>query len=105
MSKKLDLIFEERVYPVMWNGSTSINTNNGILNEEFVIKARRRFLGETVMVWSEELVDTKQHYPHNDISVVDFETDVVILKQKDFKLIQEFYEQFQSSRKKTITSK
>lgn len=102
MSKTLDLIFEERVYPVMFSSSTSINTNNGILNEAFVEKARRRFLVETVGVWAEELVKTKQHYPHNDISAVDFETDIVILKQKDFNKIQKFYEQFSKEGQKAI---
>lgn len=92
MNKKIESILENKVYPVSYEMVTAINVNNGMLNDEVMEKARHSFLTHTVGIWAGELVKTDQQYPENDISDVIFGIDVVILKRKDFEVLQSYLE-------------
>ncbi len=92
MNREVERILEEGMYPVKYTLSTPINVNNGVLNDDMLNRARQSFLSRTVGTWGEELVDTHQEYPENDISEVVFDIDVVLLKGEDFKLLKEYYE-------------
>jgi len=74
----------------------SINTLNGILNESNLQFAKRTMLFDVIRDYT-DLVKTKQHYPHNDISDVDMTIDCVIMTRDNYnkmlKLIPELPEE------------
>lgn len=61
----------------------SLNTNNGILNEDNLKFAKQTLLFDTIREHV-ELIKTKQHYPHNDISDVEMEIDCVVMSRKRY---------------------
>lgn len=63
---------------------TSVNTNNGILNEHFLERQKSLFIKEVISEWKDSLVDVKQEYPVDDISEVKLTTDFVIMRSKDY---------------------
>ena len=75
----LDNVFE--CYEVK---ETSVNTNNGILNEHFLERQKSLFIKEVISEWKDSLVDVKQEYPVDDISEVKLTTDFVIMRSKDY---------------------
>jgi hypothetical protein len=62
----------------------TINTNNGILNEDYLNYHKRQLLKNAVSYMANDVVNVHQHYPHNDLSDVELTTDLVIFKRKDF---------------------
>jgi hypothetical protein len=92
--KAVEEVLEEKFFPVSYSLSTAVNINNsGTLNESMLEKAKRAFIMETIGVWKDDLVQTKQGYPVGDVSEVQFDIDVVILKREDFELIKKYHEQ------------
>jgi len=83
----------------------SINTLNGILNDANLEFAKKSFLN-SVMKEQLDLVKTKQHYPHNDISEVDMTIDFVIMSgdtyRKMIKVIESLPQEREESIKKYI---
>lgn len=83
-------ILEDNAYTVHNYREDYINVNNnGILNEELLDKVRRRLLSESISYLAEDLVSKVQHYPEDDISKVEFETDFVVLKRSHFNILKE----------------
>lgn len=69
---------------ILYNTKThSLNTNNGILNEDNLKFAKQTLLFDTIREHV-ELVKTKQGYPHNDISDVDMEINCVVMSRKRY---------------------
>jgi predicted TIM-barrel enzyme len=62
----------------------AINTNNGILNEEYLKYHKKQLLKKAISYLTEEVVKHKQSFPQNDLSDVVLTTDFVVLKRKDF---------------------
>lgn len=94
MSKeKVIDILEDNVYHVSMRHKTAININqSGTLNTEKLDKEKKLFFRASTVHLVEELVKKVQHYPHDDISEVDFEVDVVVLKRKHYDKIKQFIE-------------
>ena len=66
----------------------SLNTLNGILNEDNLQFAKRTMLFDCIREHT-DLVKTKQGYPENDISDVEMEIDCVVMSRKRYeKLIE-----------------
>jgi len=82
--KDITDILENNAHFVNQNEEHFINTNNGILNEDNITKAKQSLLANAIKYLSEEIVDSVQQYPEDDISQVDLSTDIVILKRTDF---------------------
>ena len=75
---------------ILYNTKThSLNTNNGILNEDNLKFAKQTLLFDTIREHI-ELVKTKQHYPQNDISDVDMTIDCVIMSRKRYNKLVNF---------------
>lgn len=66
------------------NKVVSINTNNGILNENFLERQKNIFLKDTLSYHRDTLIKSKQEYPIDDISDVQLTTEFFILKRKDY---------------------
>lgn len=62
----------------------SINTNNGILNDEYLNYHKRALLKKSVNYLTDEVVKHKQSYPKNDISDVNLTVDFVVLKANQY---------------------
>lgn len=94
MSKETVLdILEDSIYPVSMRHKSAININqSGTLNTEKLDKEKKLFFKASTVHLVEELVKKVQHYPIDDISEVDFEIDVVVLKRKHYDKIKEFIE-------------
>lgn len=75
----------------IYNSAVNIN-QSGTLNEEKLNRERKLFLKSCVEDLAPELVSKKQGYPHDDISEVEFETDFVIIKRKDFDKVLKYIE-------------
>ena len=102
----LTTILEDKNYQVAYKLTTEINTNNsGTLDTQMLERAKRAFIMETVGVWSNELISTRQEYPKENTTEVTFGIDVVILKRKEFDKIKRFYEQLLESREESINYK
>lgn len=70
-----------------------INTNNsGVLNEDNLKYEKRKLLKDSITYLSEELVDSIQDYPENDLSKVELTTDFLVIKRRDFNHIKETIE-------------
>ncbi len=85
MSKKekaLDIL--EEAFIVHAEETHTINTKNGILNDEYLRYHKKQFLKKAVLYLAEEVVKEKQGFPENDFSDVILSTDFVVLKRKDF---------------------
>lgn len=61
----------------------SLNTLNGILNEQNLDFAKRTMLFDVIREYT-DLVKTKQGYPNNDISDVEMEIDCVVMNRKRY---------------------
>lgn len=77
-------ILENYFFPVTNEDNTYIDTNNGILNNELVERRKRVFLKESMYYLVEELVNTVQDYPEDNLSKVTFSTDFIVVKRSDF---------------------
>lgn len=82
---------------ILYNTKThSLNTNNGILNEDNLKFAKQTLLFDTLREHT-ELVKTKQHYPHNDISDVDMTINCVVMSREKYDVLirsKQSYEDF-----------
>lgn len=81
-SKIIDIL--EDVLPVYSTQKHSINTNNGILNDEYLSYHKKAMLKKVIGYFSNELVNIKQGYPKNDLSEVEFSTDFIMIKRKEY---------------------
>lgn len=82
--EKMIEILENYFFPVTNEDNTYIDTNNGILNNELVERRKRVFLKESMYYLVEELVNTVQDYPEDNLSKVTFSTDFMVVKRSDF---------------------
>lgn len=82
----------EGVFSVYDRKEHNISTNNGILNNTNIRKEKVSLVKNAVEYLAEEVVSSVQHYPVNDISQVDLELDVVVLKRKDFEFLKEQFQ-------------
>jgi hypothetical protein len=82
--EKMIEILENYFFPVINEDNTYIDTNNGILNNELVERRKRVFLKESMYYLVEELVNTVQDYPEDNLSKVTFSTDFMVVKRSDF---------------------
>ena len=90
---------------ILYNTKThSLNTNNGILNEDNLKFAKQTLLFDTLREHI-ELVKTKQHYPHNDISDVEMEIDCVVMSKKKYNDLIQLKQATESFREKMFTKK
>jgi len=86
-------ILEDDVFIVNFRHKTAVNINqSGTLNEEKLEKEKQVFFRFSTNYLVDELVEKTQHYPHDDISEVDFETDFVVIKRRHYDEIKEFVE-------------
>ena len=67
----------------------SLNTLNGILNEDNLQFAKRTMLFDCIREHT-DLVKTKQGYPNNDISDVEMEIDCVVMSRRRYELLTKF---------------
>lgn len=75
----------------------SLNTLNGILNEKNLEFAKQTMLFDAMREHI-SLIKTKQHYPHNDISDVEMELDIVIIPTKVYTKILKLVEGIKEER-------
>ena len=78
------------VYPCFDKKETSVNTNNGILNEHFLERQKSLFIKGIIGEWTEYLIDVKQEYPKDDISDIELTADFVIMKRDDFDELKQY---------------
>lgn len=86
MSKKKDIlrVAEEGAHTVYARHMSSIDTNNGVLNEGKLERERDKVFRSATKYLQQELVSEVQHYPVNDISGVVMDIDFVAVKRKDW---------------------
>ena len=75
----------------------NINTLNGILNEDNLEFAKRTMLFDELRHHT-DLVEHKQHYPHNDISRIDMTLDFVIMDRKRYDSLTKFSNTFKEQK-------
>lgn len=74
----------EEAFTVYSQEEHAINTNNGILNEEYLKYHKKALLKKSIGYLAEELVKHRQGFPKDDISDVELKTDFVVLKRKEY---------------------
>ena len=91
MQNKLDKINDilDNALPAFNNKTVSINTNNGILNENFIERQKSLFLKETLEYHRDDIIKVKQDYPINDISDVTLTSEFFILPRKEYLKLKE----------------
>lgn len=89
--KNKDIINEllDNALPAFNNKTVSINTNNGILNENFLERQKSLFLKETLEYHRNKIIHIKQDYPYNDISDVHLASEFFILPRREYLQIKE----------------
>lgn len=85
-------ILEEDVFPVYSIAKEAIDTNNGLLNKQYIEGRRKRQMVEVMSHLVDDLIHVKQEYPENNISDVTLTADFVIMKREDFDLIKDYIE-------------
>jgi hypothetical protein len=78
----LDML-EDDVYSVYAEETEYIDTNNGMLNETYINNRKKVLLKKSIEYLADEVVTTRQGYPHNDISEVKLSIDLVVMKRDD----------------------
>ena len=88
---KIDKINDilDNALPAFNNKTVSINTNNGILNENFIERQKSLFLKETLEYHRDDIIKVKQDYPINDISDVTLTSEFFILPRKEYLKLKE----------------
>lgn len=81
--EKIQDILEE-CSPIYNLKNISINTNNGILNEEYLERQKNIFIKESIAHLRDSLIKINQGYPHNDISDIQMTTEFFIIPRKKF---------------------
>jgi hypothetical protein len=79
----------------------SLNTLNGVLNEDNLQFAKRTMLFDAIREHT-ELVRTSQKYPNNDISDVDMEVDCVIMSRHRYNKMLKILSNLPEERQDTI---
>ena len=86
----ISFLLEEKVYTVFNTKQTSVNTLNGVLNDSMLQNRKAKLVNEGIIYLTEDLVNTRQEYPQNDISDVTLTTDFVVINRKDFDKIKTY---------------
>lgn len=79
----------DNVMPAFNNKTVCINTNNGILNENFLERQKSLFLRDTLEYHRENLIKVRQEYPIDDISDVHLTTEFFIIPRDEYLQIKE----------------
>lgn len=79
----------------------SLNTLNGVLNEDNLQFAKRTMLFDCIREHT-DLVKTKQGYPENDISDVEMEIDCVIMTRYKYNKLLKILSNLPEERQNTI---
>lgn len=74
----------DNVMPAFNNKVVSINTNNGILNNNFLERQKSIFLRETLEYHKDSLIKVRQEYPNNDISDVKLTSEFFIIPRSEY---------------------
>ena len=88
---KIDNINEilDNALPAFNNKTISINTNNGVLNDNFLERQKSLFLKETLEYHKDNIIKVKQDYPIDDISDVTLISEFFILPRKEYLQLKE----------------
>jgi hypothetical protein len=87
----IDIINEEVVY-VYADEQEYIDTNNGLLNKDYLRRRKEIFFKKNTLHLIDDIVQTKQHFPVNDVSSVDMKMDAVVIKKSDLDRILKYIE-------------
>lgn len=79
----------DNALPAFNNKTIPINTNNGILNDNFLERQKSLFLKETLEYHKDNLIKVKQEYPNNDISDVHLSSEFFILPRNEYLQLKE----------------
>ena len=83
----------------------TINTLNGVLNEDNLALAKRTLLFDAFRQHI-DIVSARQHYPKNDLSEVELKIDVVLMSRKKYerlmKLDKELNKNYNPSKKEFL---
>jgi hypothetical protein len=86
-------LLEEDTFTVYGFTEEAVNINNsGSLNREKLDKIKNLFLRRLLTHLTDEIVRETQHYPHDDISMTEFEADFVIIKRPYFDAFKKYVE-------------
>ena len=93
MDKKDILELLDDSFTVYNVAEDAIDTNNGLLNKQYLETRKEKLLTEAITYLTSELVTVKQEYPENNISDVTLTTDFVVIKREDFDAIKQYIEE------------
>ena len=93
MDKKQILELIEDVDTVFSTAVDAIDTNNGILNRQYLESRKRKLFYDATAHLIYNLVEVEQGYPENNISDVKLTADFVVIKREDFELIKQYIEE------------
>lgn len=89
----IENIIEDEILPVFNSYETYIDTNNGILNDELIQREKNRFFIDSIKYIRDQVVNVKQHYPEDNLSKVEIETEFYVISKESFEnLKKEIYE-------------
>jgi hypothetical protein len=77
-------IIENKVSFISEIDNTSINTNNGILNKDFLDRRKKALIKRSIEHLADKHVFEFMYYPENDIADVDLTLDIVVIKRAHF---------------------
>ena len=86
MNKVAEILLES-LLPVNNTYVTHINTNNGVLNNDYIEREKQKFFRDSSKYLIEDLVKTVQEYPVEDISEVKMSTEFYVLRKEDLERI------------------
>lgn len=82
----------DNAHTIYFEEEDAIDTNNGILNGEYLLYQKRRLLKQAITYLADDLVQYRQKYPKDSISDVKFRADFVIMTSKEFGSIKKLIE-------------
>lgn len=82
----------ENIYLVHFEEKDAVDTNNGILNAEYLTYQKRRLLKNAITYLTDDLVKHRQEFPNNNISDVNYSADFVVMQRKDFDELEKLIE-------------
>lgn len=85
-------LMEDEVHTISSINKEYIETKNGLPNDRFLKIRKKILLENSVSYLAEELVDSRQSYPIDDVSEVDMVVDAVVIKRKDYEAILKYIE-------------
>jgi hypothetical protein len=83
MSRQKEILLEH-AFIIGGKSQKVFDAVNGIIDNDFIDAFKKELLAEKIEYLASTLVDANKKYPNNDTMAIDFSTDFIVMRRKEF---------------------